>query len=562
MIAARCRHILLASEPLADEVRLQLRGDPDSFTELARSLSLCSSTAPAGGDVGWLGKEDAFLDELAPAEVREAALLGQPGDLLKVRSSLGWHVLHVDDVMLDLRVRHLERRQRGSAGSAGTLQGTYHIETMGCQMNKADSERMAGQLDSLGLQEAAQGGAAPSVVVLNTCSIRDKAEQKVFARLDPWVYRKRHGDDVTLVVSGCVAQQQGEALLQQVPEIDVVVGPQYANRLADVLHAYCDGGGAPICVTEEARIMEDVTMPNRQSDVSAWVNVIYGCNERCSYCVVPYTRGSEQSRPMESVRQELCQLAATGFREVTLLGQNIDAWGHDLEPRRCFADLLRYVGNVEGIERIRFLTSHPRYISPDLVRAVRDTPAVCEYFHIPFQSGSDEVLRRMERGYTATHYLRVVERIRAELPHAGITADAIVGFPGETDEQFEETLKLMKEVGFDTVNTASYSPRPNTPAANWEEQVPEDVKRERLQRINQLASAQSLERNRALLDTEVEVLVEGRNPKRAGQVRGRTRAGRICYLEGGEELQGRFVRARVTGAYNFSIAAEIVGDPW
>lgn len=564
-VAVRCRQILLASEPLADEVRQEVRRTPEAFDELAKKLSLCVSTASSGGDIGWLGKEDAFLDDLVPGAVREAALAGQPGDILKVSTALGWHVVRIEDVMLDLRIQRLgalDAKGVAVADGFATQDGTYQIETMGCQMNKADSERMAGQLSSLGLTAASSDDAAdPSVVVLNTCSIRDKAEQKVYAKLDPFLQRKRRGDDMTIVVSGCVAQQEGEALLQAMPEIDVVVGPQYANRLADVLHAYREGGGSPICVTEEARIMEDVTMPNRQSAVAAWVNVIYGCNERCSYCVVPYTRGSEQSRPMESVRRELSQLAAEGFREVTLLGQNIDAWGHDLNPRRNFADLLRYVGDVEGIERVRFLTSHPRYISQGLVDAVRDTPAVCEQFHIPFQSGSDEVLARMERGYTAAHYLRVVDRIRTAMPDAGISADAIVGFPGETDKQFEETLALMRAVGFDTVNTASYSPRPNTPAATWPDQVPEEVKRERLRRINELAAAQSLERLRALLGTEVEVLVEGRNLKRPSQVRGRTRGGRMCFLEGGEELIGRLVRVRVTDAYTFSIGGCIVGEP-
>eukprot|EP00439_Symbiodinium_sp_Y106_P027588 s1883_g3.t1 len=357
----------------------------------------------------------------------EVALQSQPGDVLKLKTGRGWHVLRVEDVMLDLRV---QRREKGEMVQRGFNDKTYAVETMGCQMNQADSERMEGQLQAAGLVPAA-AKEDPDVIVLNTCSIRDKANR---TGLDPHLQRKRRGEDVTIVVSGCVAQQEGETLLSAIPEVDVVVGPQYANRLADVLNESLQGG--QICATADARIMEDVTMPNRQSSISAWVNVIYGCrNERCSYCVVPATRGSEQSRPMEAVKREVAQLTSEGYREVTLLGQNIDAWGRDLAPRRNFSELLRYVGDVAGLQRLRFLTSHPRYISDELIHAVRDVDAVCEQFHIPFQSGDDDVLRRMERGYTAERYRQIVRKIRQEVPNAGLSADAIVGFPGEPEAQ-------------------------------------------------------------------------------------------------------------------------------
>uniref|UniRef100_A0A7S2JGV3 Uncharacterized protein n=1 Tax=Zooxanthella nutricula TaxID=1333877 RepID=A0A7S2JGV3_9DINO len=471
--------------------------------------------------------------------------------------------------MLDLRVRRLGQALEpgagdragagsGAAAEAGAIEGTYVVQTMGCQMNKADSERMEGQLLGLGLRPAAEGAEEQArVVVLNTCSIRDNAEQKVFRHLEPYIQRKRQGEDVALIVSGCVAQQEGERLLQQVPEVDVVVGPQYANRLADVLHESMVGG--QVCATDEARIMEDITTPNRQSSTSAWVNVIYGCNERCTYCVVPATRGSEQSRPMESVRREVQGLAAAGYREVVLLGQNIDAWGCDLTPRRRFADLLQYVGDVEGIDRIRFLTSHPRYFSDELIDVVCDTPAICEQFIIPFQSGDDEVLRRMERGYTAERYVRIVERIRERMPDAGFLADAIVGFPGETEEQFQRTLDLMEAVKFDTLNTAAYSPRPNTLAATWDHQVPEEVKKERLQRINDVRDRHCLQRSERFLGRTVEVLVEGRN--RRGQWRGRTRGGRMCYFddEGGEDMLGRLQDVCIKEAYRYSIVGEAAG---
>ncbi|CAK9060846.1 unnamed protein product [Durusdinium trenchii] len=415
----------------------------------------------------------------------------------------------------------------------------------------------AGQLQSVGLRPVLEEQ-QPDVVVLNTCSIRDKAEKKVYARLDPHLQRKRKGDDVTIVVSGCVAQQEGEELLRALPEVDVVMGPQFANRLGDVLNESMQGG--QICVTEESRSMEDLTVPNRQSSISAWVNVIYGCNERCSYCVVPFTRGSEQSRPIGSIRREVSDLLRQGYREVTLLGQNIDAYGRDFTPRRTFAELLWSLEDL-GIERIRFLTSHPRYISDDLITAVRDIPAVCEQFHIPFQSGDDEILRRMERGYTAERYRRIVERIHQEIPSAGLSADAIVGFPGETEEQFQRTLQLVEELPFLTVNLAAYSPRPNTPAALLKDQVPQETKKRRLEELKECVQRVGLRQSQRMEGEVMELLVEGVHKRRPGVLRGRLRNGRMCHVEGPEELIGCLVPVRITKGYSFSVAGAVAGEP-
>lgn len=492
----KLRQILVASEEMAVEAQRQLVAQPETWPKLSE-LSLEEA------ELGWVGLHDSYLDELLPLFVRHAALRAQPGDVLKLQSERGWHVLRIEDVMLDLRVKRLG--QDGGRAKDAVHSKTYTVITMGCQMNQADSERMEGQLASLGMRPVLEEE-DPDVVLLNTCSIRDKAEKKVYARLDAHLQRKRKGQDVTLVVTGCVAQQEGEDLLRAVPEVDVVMGPQFANRLADVLNESVLGG--QICATEDSRIMEDVTIPNRQSSISAWVNVIYGCNERCSYCVVPFTRGSEQSRPMSSIRREVEALGDEGFREVTLLGQNIDAYGRDFTPRRTFADLLRSLSDVD-ISRIRFLTSHPRYISDDLIRAVRDVPSVCEQFHIPFQSGDDEILRQMDRGYTAERYRRIVDNIRRAMPNAGLSADAIVGFPGETEEQFQRTLQLVEEIGFLTVNLAAYSPRPNTLAAQRPNQVPEEDKKRRLQQLKDVVQRCSLEQSRRMRGQVMELLVEG-----------------------------------------------------
>jgi tRNA-2-methylthio-N6-dimethylallyladenosine synthase len=248
------------------------------------------------------------------------------------------------------------------------------------------------------------------LVVLNTCSIRDHAEQKVYSYIGPHAKRKRDGEDVAIVVAGCVAQQEGEALLRRAPEVDLVMGPQYANRLADLLEDVSNGN--QVVATEASHIMEDSTKPRRGSKVAAWVNVIYGCNERCTYCIVPTTRGVEQSRPPEIIVQEVEELVRQGYREVTLLGQNIDAYGRDMEPKRKFSDLIRTVGSVPGLERLRFVTSHPRYMSLGVIDAVAETPSACESFHVPFQSGSNEILQTMGRGHTREKYLQIIDRIR------------------------------------------------------------------------------------------------------------------------------------------------------
>ena len=435
---------------------------------------------------------------------------------------------------------------------------SYSMESMGCQMNSADAERMEGQLRALGFAKATDPADA-HVVVINTCSIREHAEEKLYSHLGPTAIRKRNGEDVAIVVAGCVAQQEGEELLRRIPEIDMVMGPQYANRLGDLLEGVFNGN--QIVATAPTHIMEDLTQPQRSSTVCAWVNVIYGCNERCTYCVVPTTRGAEQSRPRDAIKAEVQALVEQGYREVTLLGQNIDSWGRDLSPSQKFADLLREIGQTAGLSRLRFVTSHPRYMSPRVIDAVAETPALCEMFHIPFQSGDDDILKAMARGYTAAQYVRLVERIRERLPDAAITADAIVGFPGETEEQFQNTLRLMEAVKFDQLNTAAYSPRPHTPAALWEDQVEEKVKKERLQIINRLAAEHALERRQRYLGRVEEVLVEMRNPKHPAQVKGRNRQGCPVFFEGDiDELLGKLVPVRIVEALAYSLVGERVAE--
>jgi len=445
---------------------------------------------------------------------------------------------------------------------------TYHIVTFGCQMNKADSERMAGVLETMGYTYTDDIDQA-DVVVYNTCSIRDNAEQKVYSYLGKQAKRKHTNPDLTLVVAGCVAQQEGEKLLRRAPEVDIVMGPQYANRLGDLLQQVWQGH--QVVATDEIVIEEDITKPRRDSRITAWVNVIYGCNERCTYCIVPSVRGKEQSRRPEAIKQEICQLAEQGYKEITLLGQNIDAYGRDLPAggigsgmggKITFTDLLYYIHDIAGIERIRFATSHPRYFSSRLIHACAELSKVCQHFHIPFQSGDNDILKAMARGYTHEKYRRIVEQIRELMPHAAITADAIVGFPGETEAQFANTLKLVAEVGFDAVNTAAYSPRPSTPAAGWQDQVPEEVKSDRLQRLNHLVAETAYVRSQRYLQRVETILVEDTNPKDPQQLMGRTDGNRITFFapEAGKSLAdywGKLVPVHITSVRSFSLTGEI-----
>jgi tRNA-2-methylthio-N6-dimethylallyladenosine synthase len=437
----------------------------------------------------------------------------------------------------------------------------YHITTFGCQMNKADSERMGGILESMGFSWC-DDPLTSDLIVYNTCTIRDSAEQKVYSYLGRQVERKRQDPSLTLIVSGCLAQQEGEALLRRVPEIDLVMGPQHANRIDELLQQVFNG--QQVVATEQIEILEDITKPRRDSTVSAWVNVIYGCNERCTYCVVPGVRGVEQSRTPDAIRSEITELGQQGYKEVTLLGQNIDAYGRDLPGTKAngqnlhtLTDLLYHIHDVEGVDRFRFATSHPRYFTDRLITACAELPKVCEHFHIPFQSGNNDILKAMARGYSHEKYRRIIDTIRRQLPDATLGTDVIVAFPGETDAQFRDTLQLIEDVGFDMVNTAAYSPRPGTPAATWPDQLSEEVKVERLREVNELGRTIAEQRSQRYLNRVEEILVEAQNPKNPSQVLGRTRGNRLTFFAGEiSELQGRTVPVRITQVRPYSLTGQ------
>lgn len=572
--AVRIRHCRVDTEDLCAQVFEQVTGEKLRLAEVAATLSTCPASKERGGDLGWWWK-----NEVTPSDVDQfgindqllaAALRTRPNQLERVQTVDGWHVFVVEEVRHVIHTAHARTPLRQNPNKKvrqdvvpSPIPGTYALQTLGCQMNRSDSERMAGELSNAGYKEIDDPFRA-EVFVLNTCNIRDHAESKVYSYMGRHASRKRmYPTDVTLCVAGCVAQQEGQKMLRRIPELDLVFGPQYANRLGDLLKDV-EQNGCQIAATDPVHIQEDISKPKRESTVTAWINVIYGCGENCSFCTVGnVVRTVEQSRTMEAIRSEVEDAAKTGIREVVLLGQNIDAYGRDMFPKRTFAELLQFLHDVDGIERIRFTTSHPRYISHTLVNTCASLPKVMPYFHIPPQSGDDHVLGVMKRGYNVKTFLRIVKRIREKIPDAGISGDMIVGFPGETEEQFKHSLDLLESVKFDSMNTAAYSPRPKTPAAVMDNQVPDAIKTDRLHRMNAMVSDHALERSLRYIGRVEHVLVEHANAKDGSQVVGRTPTNRPVYFNGSiKELKGKIVPVEIKEAFSFCLRGNQAGIPY
>jgi len=435
----------------------------------------------------------------------------------------------------------------GDRGAGETAVERFHIITQGCQMNVRDSEAMAGLLVQLGYAPT-DDPADADIILLNTCTVREGAEERAYGRLGELRALKRRRPGLILGVAGCLVQQERERVLERVPWLDLVFGVHNIHRLPELL-AQARDGCVPVYEVWD-RADRDRPLPAlpalRSSAVRGFVNIIHGCNKFCTFCIVPYVRGRERSVPPDAVVAEVRQLAAQGCREVTLLGQNVDSYGHDLVPRCDLAHLLGRVHDVEGIVRIRFTTSHPRDMTRALIRAVAALPKACEHIHLPVQAGDDGILKRMHRAYTVAQYRATIDAIREAMPEASITTDIIVGFPGETDEAFERTLRLVEDVRFDAVNTAMYSPRTGTPAATYPDQVPDETKRRRLQSLNRMQERIAGELNQRLVGTVQEVLVE--EAGRKGGVLGRTRTNKVVTLDGGSELIGRVLPVEIVQA--------------
>jgi tRNA-2-methylthio-N6-dimethylallyladenosine synthase len=406
----------------------------------------------------------------------------------------------------------------------------YHVTTFGCQMNVHDSERIRGLLESAGMGEATDAAEA-DVIVFNTCTIREKADDRFTAHLMEARQAKLRDPEVVIVVGGCWSESMKDELFERYPFVDLAFGPGNIHRLGEFVRA---GGEVPRGHFSTFDHFAAELPTKRERPHQAWLQISMGCNSRCSYCIVPSVRGREQSRSPGELVAEARALAVDGVRELTLLGQNVNSWGRDLprEERLGFGGLLRLLDGVDGMERIRFTSPHPKDMREDVIAAMAECASVCEHLHLPVQSGSTRILKAMRRTYSRERYLALVERIRAAIPGIALTTDIIVGFPGETEEDFAATLSLYHEVGYDHAYTFVYSPRRGTEAAGMDDQVPEDVKRERIVRLVETVQAHAAARNRALVGTVQEVLVEGASRTDPGLLRGRTRGMKTVNFRG------------------------------
>ena len=436
------------------------------------------------------------------------------------------------------------------------------IQTYGCQMNQYDSERIAQVMTRSGYVQTERIDAA-DLILLNTCSVRDKAEQKVYSALGNWKEFKDHRDGVIIGVGGCVAQQEGENLLKRVPHLDIVFGTHNIHKLPELVEQVESEHARPVEVTfyRDPAYMEDVDGRTQVHGAKAYVTIMQGCNKVCSFCIVPHVRGREVSRPSAKIIAEIESLVAQGVKEVMLLGQNVNSYGKLTPGELSFAELLRRVDAIDGLERIRFTTSHPQDLSPELIEAFANCAHLCEHLHLPVQSGSDSVLARMRRGYTRQEYLDRLMRLRDRCPQVVFSTDIIVGFPRETDTEFAQTLELLESVKYDEIYSFMYSPRPQTVAAKlFDDDVPRGVKKERLTKVQTLQREISLEKNRQRIGEREEIFFDGPSKLKNGQLMGRTRTNRIVNVAAPASFIGQIVPVRITSATANSLLGEVLWD--
>ena len=436
-------------------------------------------------------------------------------------------------------------------------QPTVYIETYGCQMNVSDSELMLGRLAAAGYSPVEKPDGA-DVILVNTCAIRDHAEQKVFGRMGHFRRLKENNPNLVIGIIGCMAQEHGNDFFRMNPEIDLVCGTGNLSQVPDLVEEILEGR-SPKAATD--RLDEEYSLDGisyRSENLKALVTIMKGCDHRCTYCIVPYTRGVERSRNSESILKEMRDLASRGFKDVMLLGQNVNSYGKGLEEDIDFAGLLEKIQSAAPeIDRIRFITSHPKDAHSRLFNAMRDLPSVCEHLHLPVQSGSDRILRRMKREHTREWYLEQIGEYRQLVTGGSLTTDLIVGFPGETESDFQDTLRLITEAQFDSVYAFTYSERPGTPAVKLENDVPEAEKSRRLQEVMRIQRAMSLKKNQELLGTAQEVLFESKTRRDEGRYVGRTRSFKRVVVSSGEDLTGKIRPAKITAVADETLLGEL-----
>ncbi|MDG2954399.1 tRNA (N6-isopentenyl adenosine(37)-C2)-methylthiotransferase MiaB [Bisgaard Taxon 10/6] len=435
-----------------------------------------------------------------------------------------------------------------------------HIKTWGCQMNEYDSAKIADLLFSTHGLELTEDAEQADVLLLNTCSIREKAQEKVFSQLGRWKTWKNEKPDLIIGVGGCVASQEGEHIRERAPFVDIIFGPQTLHRLPEMINQIRGGKSSVVDVSFPEIEKFDCLPEPKAEGPTAFVSIMEGCNKYCTYCVVPYTRGEEVSRPLDDVLFEVAQLAEQGVREINLLGQNVNAYrGPTHDGGICtFAELLRLVASIDGIDRLRFTTSHPIEFTDDIIEVYADTPELVSFLHLPVQAGSDRILTMMKRGHTALEYKSIIRKLRKVRPDIQISSDFIVGFPGETNAEFEQTMNLIADVNFDMSFSFVYSARPGTPAADMPDDVSEEEKKQRLYLLQQRINNQAAKFSRAMLDTEQRVLVEGPSKKDIMELTGRTENNRIVNFKGTPDMIGKFVDIKITDVFTNSLRGDVV----
>ncbi len=433
----------------------------------------------------------------------------------------------------------------------------YHTITFGCQMNENDSERLAGQLRSIGYA-ATEDKENADLILINTCCVRESAEKKIYGKIGELKRLKQENPNLIIGIAGCMAQKDKEKLFKKAPHVDLVMGTHNTHQLVELLGQLESSRDKVLAVWDQAELLAPDVPTIRKSTIAAWVPIMYGCNNFCTYCIVPYVRGRERSRPAADIVKEIRQLGDDGFKEITLLGQNVNSYSKDTGGDD-FADLLEAVDNIDSIARIRYMTSHPRDMSEKVMQVVAGSKRICEHFHLPIQSGSDEILKQMNRGYTTADYRQLVAGIRERMPQASLTTDIIVGFPGETEELFQETLECLKTIRFDMAYTFLYSVRSGTPAATMSDQVPLPVKKERLKILMDVQNQISLAINAQLEGKTVEVLVEGPSKNDPNRLMGRTGSNKIVIWDkqGNEEV-GQLRRVKINQAQTWLLKGQLV----
>lgn len=436
----------------------------------------------------------------------------------------------------------------------------YMIQTFGCQMNEHDSEKLCSMIEEMGYEKGVFQEEC-DLIIYNTCAVRENAELKVYGNLGALKNQKRKNPDLKIAVCGCMMQQPHvvDEIKSKYKHVDLVFGTHNIYKFPELLMTSMDSEQMLVDVWDVDGEVVEGLRSNRKFELKAFVNIMYGCNNFCTYCIVPYTRGRERSREVDDILNEIKELVKNGTKEVTLLGQNVDSYGKTLENPITFAELLRKVNEIEGLLRIRFMTSHPKDISDEVIYAMRDCDKVCEYLHLPVQCGSSSLLKKMNRHYTKEYYLEIIEKAKKEIPDIAFSTDLMIGFPGETEEDVLDTIDVVRKVKYDTAFTFIYSKRKGTPAANMENQIPEDVKHERFNKVLSAVNEEIAKISESYKDKVVEVLVEGKSKTDENLLTGRTRQNKLVNFTGGtDDLIGKLVNVKITNPKSFSLQGELV----